>query len=336
MKREEYLEKLQLTLEESDFGPVEEAISYFNEILEDRIQEEGMDEEAAIATMESPEEIARKLVHSKSTQQATSAEKMAADEPFVSGIRIINARADQVRRIVIRDRNMRVNLRGWQRDDIEIRHPETEQIRYDFTLEDGVLSLTRQAPEFLFNFLLFKSSQPNMREVNVFVPYELAAELDLRTSNAKLDVKNVACWGTATYATSNATIDLDNVGAKTMQVKGSNGSIKLEKIQVKHTLTATNANARIKAEKILAPEALTLKTSNGKITVEQITTDALELTSSNGKIEGVLPGRQSDYTIRSQTSNSKNSLPRQQDGGSKSLGVRTSNSRIDIRFEGKL
>ena len=50
MKREEYLEKLQLTLEESDFGPVEEAISYFNEILEDLIQEEGMDEEAAIAT----------------------------------------------------------------------------------------------------------------------------------------------------------------------------------------------------------------------------------------------------------------------------------------------
>ena len=333
MKRQEYLTKLQLTLEANDFGPVEEAISYFNEILEDRIQEEGMDEEAAIATMESPEEVAQKLVHSKSSATSSAPEpRPAAEEPFISGVRIINARAEQVRKIIIRDRNMRLKIRGWSREDIELQHPETERIRYDFSLQDGEMALIRQPMEFSFNLLLFKNSDPSLREVNLFVPYELAAEMDLRTSNARLDAKNFALWGTASFITSNAKMDVENVGAKSMVVKGSNGSIDLEKIQSKHSLSVTSSNGKIKAEKIHAPEAITLRTSNARITVEDLDTAVLEMGTSNGRIEGKLPGRRSDYTISSGTSNGKNSLPRQQEGGSKTLAARTSNGRIEVSF----
>ncbi len=333
MKKQDYLNQLQLTLEASDFGPVEEAISYFNEILEDRIQEEGMDEEAAIATMESPEEVARKLVHSKSTASTKAPEpRPAMDEPFISGVRIINARADQVRKIVIRDRNMRLKIKGWGRDDIELQHPETEQIRYDFTLEDGQMSLIRHPLEFTFNLLLFKNSDPSMREVNLYVPHELAAEMDLRTSNARLDAKNFALWGQASFTTSNGKMDLENIGAKGIVVKGSNGSIDLEKIQSKHGLSVTSSNGKIKAEKIHAPDAVTLSTSNARITVEDVDTAVLQMGTSNGRIEGKLPGRRSDYSIVSGTSNGKNNLPRQQQGGSKSLSAKTSNGRIEVNF----
>ena len=333
MNRQDYLNRLQLTLEASDFGPVEEAISYFNEILEDRILEEGMDEEAAIATMESPEEVARKLVHSKSSAAADPAPEPApADEPFISGVRIINARAEQVRKIIIKDRNMRLKIRGWSREDIELQHPETDRIRYDFSLQDGEMALIRQPMEFSFNLLLFKNSDPSMREVNLFVPYELAAEMDLRTSNGRLDAKNFALWGKASFITSNAKMDVENVGAKDLLIKGSNGAIDLEKIQSKHSLTVTSSNGKIKAEKIHAPDAVTLSTSNARITVEDVDTAVLQMGTSNGRIEGKLPGRRSDYSIVSGTSNGKNNLPRQQQGGSKSLSAKTSNGRIEVNF----
>lgn len=333
MKKQDYLNQLQLTLEASDFGPVEEAISYFNEILEDRIQEEGMDEEAAIATMESPEEVARKLVHSKSSATAgTQAADTPLDEPFISGVRIINAKAEQVRKIIIRDRNMRLKIRGWSRDDIELQHPETERIRYDFTLKDGEMALIRQPMEFSFSLLLFKDSDPSMREVNLFVPHELAAEMDLRTSNARVDAKNFAIWGKASFTTSNAKMDFENIGAKDFVIKGSNGAIDLEKIQSKHGLTVTSSNGKIKLERVHAPDAVILKTSNARISVEDVDTAALEMGTSNGRIEGKLPGRRSDYSIVSGTSNGKNNLPRQQEGGSKTLAAKTSNGRIEVSF----
>ncbi|NLX82893.1 MAG: DUF4097 family beta strand repeat protein [Clostridiales bacterium] len=262
MKKQEYLHQLQLTLEESDFGPVEEAISYFEEILEDRIQEEGMDEESAIATMESPQEVGRKLVHSKSSTSAPQQPQEKDDEePFVSGIRIITLKASQVRKIIIKDRNMRLNVKGWKRDDIELHHPETERIRYDFSLQDGQMSLIRQVPEFSFNLLLFKNSDPGMREVNLYLPFELAAEMDLRTSNARIDVKNCALWGQAAFATSNAKMDFENIGAKSILIKGSNGTIELEKIQSERAISVTNSNGKIKADRIHSPDSLTLKTA---------------------------------------------------------------------------
>ena len=49
MKREEYLKDLELKLEQDDFAQVEEAITYFNDLLEDRMADEGMDEDAAVA-----------------------------------------------------------------------------------------------------------------------------------------------------------------------------------------------------------------------------------------------------------------------------------------------
>ena len=61
MKREEYLSKLRLTLQGEEFAQVEEAIAYFDELLQDRMADENLDEEAAVATMDEPEKAAAML-----------------------------------------------------------------------------------------------------------------------------------------------------------------------------------------------------------------------------------------------------------------------------------
>lgn len=113
MKREEYLRELKLVLEEDNFGPVEEAISYFNELLEDRMMDEGLDEEAAVATMEAPREAARQLLHTRTAQEEQKQEAAnAEEEPFKPGVRTIDVKAGLVKNIIIRDRNQRLIVRG--------------------------------------------------------------------------------------------------------------------------------------------------------------------------------------------------------------------------------
>lgn len=331
MKREDYLEKLKLTLEQDDFGPVEEAIAYFDEMLKDRMAEEGVDEETAVATMEPPEQIASQLKQFR----PESPPKAGGGEPITPGVRSISARPGLVKHIVIRDRNNRLILRGWDKDEILLRHPETEKIRYDFTLEDGTLSLIRRPAELSLQLFQFESLSPEMREVTLDVPKELAAALDLRTSNGRLSAEGLNCWGEALLKTSNGSLRLKDFSAKTLQAGTSNGSLTLQKVRAGKTLAATTSNGKITAEDVSAPERLSLHTSNGSIDVDNLSGKNLEFTSSNGAIRGRLPGSMSDYAIRSSTSNGRSSLPRQQDGGTATLNVHTSNARIDLNFDGE-
>lgn len=335
MKREEYLKELKLALEEDDFGPVEEAIAYFNEMLEDRMMDEGLDEEAAVATMEAPRAAAKQLLHTRTSQEEQRPQEQADSkaEHFSPGVRTIKARPGLVKSITVRDRNNRLILRGWDRDEIVIHHPETERVQYDFTLEDGQLSLIRTPMEIGINFFFFENRSKEMSEVTLDVPHELAADLNLRTTNGRLSAEQVNCWGKASLMTGNGALELHQFSAKDITAKTSNGSLTLSGVSSQQELFATTSNGRIRADKIKATGKLTLKTSNGSLEVHELESPEIALGSSNGKIHGTLPGSMADYTIVSGTSNGKNNLPRNQQGGSRQLSVHTSNARIDISFE---
>ena len=334
MKREEYLRELKLVLEEDNFGPVEEAISYFNELLEDRMMDEGLDEEAAVATMEAPREAARQLLHTRTAQEEQKQEAAnAEEEPFKPGVRTIDVKAGLVKNIIIRDRNQRLIVRGWDKDSIVIHHPESKKIRYDVTLEDGALSLIRRPQEFQFFNFDVEVFDSKMREVTLDVPKELAAELNLRTSNGKLSVEQVNCWGVANLTTSNSALELRNYSAKDINAKSSNGSLTLTQVTSQKEIFAGTSNSKIRADQARANDKLTLKTSNGGIEVHGLFSPAISLTTSNANILGELPGIMSEYAITSGTSNSKNNLPKSQVGSSKTLSVFTSNAKIELDFE---
>lgn len=329
MKREEYLNHLKLSLEQNDFGPVEEAIAYFNEVLEDRIAEEGMGEEEAVATLEAPEAVAAQLAQ---PQQTGAIQPENAPEPILPGVREVLARPDQVRQITIKDRNMRLILQGWDRDEIRLRHPESEKIRYDFSLENGVMSLIRRPAELSFHLFQFESLSPEMGQVTLDVPRELAAGLDLHTSNGRLSAQGVHCWGTAVLRTSNGSLKAVDFSAKAITCTTSNGSLTIEQVKAQKELQAQSSNGKITATGVSAPEKVRLATSNGTIEVHGLESSSIELASSNGSIRGDLPGKQQDYSIRSATNNGRNSLPLKQDGGAQTLSVHTSNARIDLAF----
>ena len=95
----------------------------------------------------------------------------------------------------------------------------------------------------------------------------------------------------------------------------------------------TTSNSRLNLDGASSASHMTLVTSNGSVQVSRLFPGGtLEMRTSNGSITGILPGRQSDWSIQSHTSNGRNSLPTQQPGN-KPLNVRTSNGSINLRFE---
>ncbi len=334
MKRDEYLGKLKTTLEQDDFAQVEEAISYFDELLQDRMDDEGLNEEEAVGKMEAPEVVAARLREGREKErQAAQAPEPEGEQPF-KGIKTIQVKADQARLIRVRDRNTRLIVRSGEGEDIIIRHPESERIRYSFTLEDGRLSLLREPFDLSSMFFSFDFLSREMWEVTIQVPHELAAEMDLRTSNAKMDLEGFACWGQILAVTSNASVTVKDVDAKRLELQSSNGTMNLDKVTSRQDLKAVTSNAKITAEAVSAPQSLTLKTSNGGIRVSRLDSAAISLITSNAGIKGSLPGKMEDYTVKSGTSNGKNNLPNERAGGAKTLNVKTSNANISLEFDG--
>lgn len=335
MKREEYLQELRLRLQEDDFAQVEEAIAYFNELLDDKIVEEGMAEEEAVAQMDSPQNIAVQLKEAQK-QHLASAQPATPEDSFQPGMRTINAKADLVRQIVVEDRNMRLRVIGEDREDIEIKHPETEKIKYNFSLQDGRLYLQRiiiNTGIFFNNFNFFGFENSGMNLVTMKVPKELASEMDLSTSNAGISMEDVGCWGNLKAKSSNGSIKLKNVSAKTIGLKTSNAPIALEKVKANLDLIANTSNGSIKANDVAAPLELKLHTSNATIQAENLNSKDFYFQTSNGNIRGSLPGRSNDYTITSSTSNGKNSLSKFDGNGPNKLCAHTSNASISLSFD---
>lgn len=335
MNREEYLGRLRLSLQDDGFEQVEEAIAYFNELLEDRMAEEGLDEESAVGALEAPELAARQLAegyHRAGEQAATAAPGVSGEAGTAApGIRTYNLAADSVRAIRIHDRDTRLEVVGEDRADIELSHPESERVRYDFSLADGLMTLRREDQGIN---LFFNWGGGPQRRVLLKVPRELAASLDLRTSNGALSLLNLRCWGDVEAATSNGKLTADKVLARGLSLATSNGALALSGLEAQKGISACTANGRVGAENLKAPEFIKLETTNGALRVLALDSQMVSLCTSNGRIEGTLPGASGDYHITSATSNGKNSLPRNADGGPKVLQAHTSNAAISLDFEG--
>lgn len=334
MKRAEYLDELRKQLQVEGFPHVEEAVSYFSEMLDDRIEHERLDEEAAIAMLESPQQAAKHLAMQVDKAPEQSTKGASSEEDFTPGIRTINMKASLVRSITVHDRNNSILVEGWDRDEVEVKHVETEKIRYEVILENGAFSLTREPIEFSMKWFMFDISTSLMNKVLIKVPHEMAAALNLRTSNSKIELEGVSFWGKMDLGTSNSSIRLFKVDASQIHAKTSNSKINLEQVRAQKALEAVTSNGSIIAEKVTAPESLHLQTSNGKIEVHDIESQAITLITSNAGVKGELPGFIEDYTIESATSNGKNTLPHQQTGGGKTLRVKTSNANISLEFRG--
>ncbi|MBQ4090214.1 MAG: DUF4097 family beta strand repeat protein [Clostridia bacterium] len=372
MTKNEYLITLATKLQKLTDDPrkiypeIKSMIEFYQEMLDDKI-EDGMMEEEAVAAMESPDEIAERL---KREFGERAVEESAPEAPVQPAE---NSRAmrreynpDKVNKVRVIDGDHRVKLlRGAQ---VAVNYEDDPNGKYEVSLENGVLTLKYIAEKRSFFRSIFGWRQ-KQQEVTVELPDGWAGTADISTMNVSI-YASVAIDELLLH-TSNGAIVLDDVRAGRISGSTTNGAIKIEDVNFEDMelgtyngrivvngicgsmakLTSSNATANVQDATVndllikssngglrienVTGEKLYAQTSNGSIKVSGVNVSDVTLKSSNGSITGDICGDITDYAIVSKTSNGKNNLP---DGteGARKLDVRTSNASIAIEFVKKV
>ena len=152
-------------------------------------------------------------------------------------------------------------------------------------------------------------------------------------SNGDIVIEELTTSGKLTVDSSNGTIKLDGITAKELRAEMSNGQITAGTISVLGKAELENSNGRITIGSITAEE-LEAENSNGGIKLDYADCLRIKLGTSNADVTGTLAGTIASYSVRSEATNGKSSLPDEMKGGDRTLEVEVSNGNIALDFDG--
>ena len=339
MTREQFLNELKAALTAMEEKEKEAVLSYYAEMIDDRI-EAGMSEEAAVMAMEPvPEIAARVLEEAGIGEQPAQEQKTASDE---NG-KVITRSAADVRELIVRAECKKITIVSGDTEEVTLRYNISSNDIFQLHENDGVISLEHKirpitsfmneqkagtegmtldsilssAAKFLGNLgerivqvgSNFLSDNPD-NEIEITLPQTFTGRLYAGTSNARISVEDVNFSQPLVLTTSNSRITLD-------EVKCLGG------------LTATTSNARITLNDVHAA-SLHLNTSNGAVTLEDVIAVAeIEAATRNGAID--VNDTECGGTLRLNTSNSHVEL---EDVAAPSISIRTSNASVSGTVRG--
>lgn len=347
MTKSELLEILREGLGDLPEKEVEKLISYYEEAIADRM-EEGKSEEAAVADLGTPGDLlrsAREFI----TRNGGDAEEKEEMREFCA--------AGAVNSLLVEDWNTAVELLPSADGVLRAEYAEGEHDRYQITERDGEVVFRRVGDQGgITRFIRFIADvlTQSREPLRVWIPRGFAGKISITTKNGRISVADITSASLTCQSSNGRAVLLRTKIAGAVRVTAINGGITvndcefgaaanlrtansrilLERVSAL-SIEGTTSNGRVEASNVRAVGAISLSTSNGKIQVSDIAPGAsCTLTTSNGRISGTLSGVESQYRIRSSTSNGRNNL-RDSDEGTIPLTVRTSNGSIDLGFTGK-
>ena len=152
-------------------------------------------------------------------------------------------------------------------------------------------------------------------------------------SNSDVIMEELTASGKLTVDSSNGTIKLNGITAKELRAETSNGQITAGTISVLGKAELENSNGRITIGSITAEE-LEAENSNGGIKLDYADCLRIKLGTSNADVTGTLAGTIASYSVRSEATNGKSSLPDEMKGGNRTLEVEVSNGNSAMEFDG--
>lgn len=252
--------------------------------------------------------------------------------------------------ISVEDANTDVEIEASRDGSFHMTYRENEKNHYEITDGGGSLLIVKKSTRKWYDG--FFSMDFEKKTLSLSVPADFAGSLtvktsnnhvsvldinasdvDIRTSNGRIDAEKIGTSGSVGFVTSNGSIDVsDGVIGGDLVCRTSNGKIILEKISCMNA-EAETSNSTVSAFSFDSGGRIDLQTSNGRIEVGGIGFGTeLYLRTSNGSVRGEIPGSLSGYTVSSRTSNGKNNLPESMKSGDKKITVITSNGDIDMEF----
>jgi hypothetical protein len=315
VKKTDFIAELRRRLSNLPPDEVDRTVSYFSEIIDDRI-EDGIDEQEAVSSLEKIDDIVNALIPlQKETGKTHPNSFQAAD----------------VRSVRLKDINSPIHLVCSDSEYVTLDYYENNCKTYQIALSpEGELTITC---ELLKKWFEFFGIGYVCRPFTLGIPKRFTGSLMLDTRNGSIAAAGFELPGNLSLKTSNGKVSAERLHvSEEFTVKTSNGGMFFGDIQTR-ALHACTSNGKIEAERVSAQKTVSLETNNSGIHVEHLFAGSgIKLVSSNGKISGLIEDNLRAFSVKSHTSNGSSTLPSQMGGGTKDLAVYTSNGRIDLRF----
>ena len=292
MTRSEYLQALRTALEFLDAAALDTAVNFYDEMLADRM-EDGMSEEAAVASLEAPEAVAAQM---RAEEPSAQPEPDGASPAKEAGWEKRTAAypAADVRAVALNVADMGVHVHAAPGDQAILTYYTCREDVYTPRLENGVLTLdhVRQRP--MMRMLMGGSALDVLRAllrgtaapaVELTLPAGTLTDLTVGAANGRIQVEQLTALGSVRLHTSNGRLTVENLRCEALEGDTTNGRLTLQDVSSRQRLCMTATNGGVKAQRVQTGDALTLTTTNGSVIAQELTAGGgLRLETKNGAI----------------------------------------------------
>lgn len=342
MGKEKFIDELKNKLNYLSQEEREKVVTYYNEIIDDKI-EDGMTEGDAVLSLGSMDEIEEMI-----REEVGNSKK----ETDVKGERKKYICKNDVGIIHVSDKNTSIEINPTSGEKVYIEYYEDEYNKYDILEnEDTILIKKLSYPRYIIfkgffgsliktkliiniplksmvNKLEVLTTNASINCIDLSVP-----RIELESNNGAINIKNIDSSNGIKLQTTNAKLDICSVKSHSMiECDTSNAAIVLQDVKSNDNIKLKTINGTVKINSVDSKN-LTVKTSNGSIKFDYINVEEhIDLKSSNADIRGNIKGKIEEFNITSKTSNAKNNLPTSLKLGNKNLTAITSNGSINVEF----
>lgn len=287
--------------------------------------------------------------------------------PFATGDyseRTVDISAAGIKKLVITDSNSKVTVVPSTDKDFHVTVRENVQNTYDISSGNGVAEISGSKTVTLFSLNMDGS------EVTVAVPEDYAGkisvdssnsrvecsagtDIEIKNSNGRVELSDIAKGGAVTVKNSNARIKAENVIAEELSLTNSNGRINGEDLSVsgRTVLSAENSkvdvndssfgssgsissdNGSVHIKDCFLGNDMTVSSDNGSVHMYDFSFEDLLVKARNGSIDASAYGEEDNYTIKAAAKNGSSNI---ESGGTGKyiLELDSNNGSIHFDFDG--
>ena len=320
MERDAFLEELRTRLNGIDENEVNDILSFYSEMIDDRI-EAGMSEADAVAALDPVDVIAGKILEEfgvRKNADDNTAENTRSDDTKPDGKNpiVITRPSDSVKELVIDANTKRVRIRSADTDNIELTYNIGKADIFSLHEDNGILHLQHSLRSFgsIYNEMkqdfgesirellsdfgsmlqnlgnrfgdgngAFKYESPES-EIHVILPLKYTGNVNITTSNSRIIADDIDVEGDIRFKTSNSRISATTFRCHNADFKTTNSSIICSDADTDN-ITAISTNGKVVLEKISSHNAVEGGTTNGRIEASRVRAgSSLFIHTTNGTV----------------------------------------------------
>ncbi|MCR4633793.1 MAG: DUF4097 family beta strand repeat-containing protein [Erysipelotrichaceae bacterium] len=300
---ERYLEELRNELDERDAKDSEEILSYFEEIINDHL-DNGESEEEIIASLGNAQDLADSICEKRSSERKKDLAPHMERRNFYD-----------ISKVDIEVKSYDVTIEPTKEGHGWLEYDQSDEACLEIGIDGDELSIEEEASGNIidtFFVKMFSMAGRNLNEhLHIFLPEDRMVDLDLDDVSGDVKIEGIKC-DELDLQTVSGDMKLSSVFARDLQIQTVSGDIE--------------------AEDITVIGGLDVESVSGDLNGRNVKCDEISVESVSGDVRLFIDGDKEDYEIREE-SISRHKV--YEGSGSKSLSIETVSGDISCRFSGE-